>query len=982
MLLPWFNKYVSTDFHELNIDWLCTAYKDFIEQLRAFDDRLTGIETNVDTRLTAMEGRIDDQDQTIADFKTEVNTRFQELADSIAQQFTDLENEFNGKFDDLEQSINDQFTQLSSDIDERITQFENDITGRLDDFEEAIDARMDTAEDNIIALQDTDKQIRSSMLTQGLLNLYPQEEKTYYPDHSADIVVNMVGGKISAEGTPSEDLTVTLAGGPNEIPYGWNTSYDTLFNYRFMRAGIVASPTLTVDVILYVGGVESRRSTFTGGGAITIMEAEMATLSGIEIKATAAAGVTYNANYIPYIIPMAIGSNISNLQPTTFPELIGRVGSTLVKINANNVDADKMQGRNMWMVNMTEDTFDNVDGVSIGVGYSGISLSGTASADIDYDTSIKLTPDTTKIYHILFHTDSGSTAVKFKLHNSDDSFVKIFDPATLYEEQFTSGERLTLALLIPAGTYNYQDDIYYPSCSTISSNLELMENVTDLQDRVGDIEDELMGETTYGPADLLTFADPVGDVPLKEVVAHIKPVQDLHGYEYPWGPGENKNMIEVTDGSYAAGDSLWSGSLTLAAGTYTLSGSNTTSQVAVLGIGSGTMPYTFTLTEATTITGIQAVQAGTFNNVQLEEGSSATSFVPYSNICPISGTDDINVYKAGKNLISMSDLNKGSVTVTDGVATGTSNQFKAAFDAPSGLIPGFPFKRNTAYTFSAMVKYEPSASSNYGLNIRALYTDGTYDNMKRIPLNTPDYTLMAGASNPNKTLKAIYCAYNSGASSQLWMKEVQIEEGYLVTNYEEFTGDDWNVQLNTDLYNGKVNLTTGEVEETYGYIASYAGETLPGAWISSIDKYEPGTTPRTGAEVAYELTAPTSDLVTPIEIKTYLYNTMWLDYGQLEVTTQSFIESLVEKFTERFIITYDSGAGTVDKTYNEIFEAYVEGRRLCFYDGITVTELNQYDEQNGAFHWEYNEFTASGIDFYEMIIDINGVTVNSKSVTI
>lgn len=914
MLLPWFNKYVSTDFHELNIDWLCTAYKDFIEQLQAFDNRLTGIETNVDTRLTTMEGRIDDQDQTIADFKEEVNTRFRELADSIAQQFTDLETEFNGKFDDLEQSINDQFTQLSGDIDERITQFENDITGRLDDFEEAIDARMDTAEDNIIALQDTDKQIRSSMLTQGLLNLYPQEEKTYFPDHSAEIVVNMVGGKISAEGTPSEDLTVTLAGGPNEIPYGWNTSYDTLFNYRFMRAGVVASPTLTVDVILYVGGVESRRSTFTGGGAITIMESEMATLSGIEIKATAAAGITYNANYIPYIIPMAIGSNISNMQPTTFPELIGRVGSALTKINANNVDADKMQGRNMWMVNMVSNTSDGVDGLTITVGYDGVVLHGTAAADIDYDTIIKLTPDTSKIYHIIFHTDIGSTAVKFKLHNADNTFVKIYDPAMLYEEQFASADQLTLALLIPTGTYNYQDDIYYPSCSTISSNLELMDDVEDLQDRVEDIEDEFMGETTYGPDDEVTFTDPVGDVPLKEIISEVN-YNQTNDYDKVWSPGRGKNYIDVTDGSYSAGDTLWSGSLTLAAGTYTLSGSNTTSDVAVLGVGSGTMPYTFTLAADTTITGIQAVQAGTFNNVMLEDGSSATTFEPYSNVCNITGNDEITLTINGvDHTISLPDTYYGADA---NITAGTGTIRWAFVEVPYATL------KNYAQSYMAF-------DTNY-IGLRSFFYD---------LIGTCPYT------NRSKSWGGYF-----GISNVFNVKDI---------NNRAFYNSQYWTRLNQPTR--KIN----NYSEWQDYIDELEAANIP---IQFVFEFTDGT--------------PTTFSFTPSDYRTVNgTNTISSDTGKVTITTQSFVESLIEKFTERFIITYNSGAGTVDKTYNEIYEAYIEGRRLCFYDGILITELNQFDETNGVFHWEYNEFTATGIDFYEMLIDINGVTVSSKSVTI
>ena len=49
---------------------------------------------------------------------------------------------------------------------------------------------------------------------------------------------------------------------------------------------------------------------------------------------------------------------------------------------------------------------------------------------------------------------------------------------------------------------------------------------------------------------------------------------------------------------------------------------------------------------------------------------------------------------------------------------------------------------------------------------------------------------------------------------------------------------------------------TGVGSKTWGYIASYNGESLPGEWISDRDVYSAGTTPTTGAQVAYKLATP------------------------------------------------------------------------------------------------------------------------------
>lgn len=68
------------------------------------------------------------------------------------------------------------------------------------------------------------------------------------------------------------------------------------------------------------------------------------------------------------------------------------------------------------------------------------------------------------------------------------------------------------------------------------------------------------------------------------------------------------------------------------------------------------------------------------------------------------------------------------------------------------------------------------------------------------------------------------------------------------------------------VYGGTVDIVTGELTVTWGYIASYNGETLPGEWMSSKDVYASGTTPSTGAEVAYELATPQTYNLTPEQV--------------------------------------------------------------------------------------------------------------------
>lgn len=81
------------------------------------------------------------------------------------------------------------------------------------------------------------------------------------------------------------------------------------------------------------------------------------------------------------------------------------------------------------------------------------------------------------------------------------------------------------------------------------------------------------------------------------------------------------------------------------------------------------------------------------------------------------------------------------------------------------------------------------------------------------------------------------------------------------------------------VYGGTLNVLTGALTVTHGYIASYNGETLPGAWISSMDVYAEGTSPTVGAQVVYALASPQSYQLTPVSVETLYGSNLIAAFG-------------------------------------------------------------------------------------------------------
>lgn len=150
--------------------------------------------------------------------------------------------------------------------------------------------------------------------------------------------------------------------------------------------------------------------------------------------------------------------------------------------------------------------------------------------------------------------------------------------------------------------------------------------------------------------------------PIVSGVVTFEPVQDLHGYDKPWAGGAGKNLFDYehvtiddypnTSGTVQKGCELsveigytYSVKVNADENIYLFSKSSDT----VTLIGDIATARTFTAADNTIyyLRNATNISADNFRAklqyVQLEKGSTATPYAPYSNICPIEGYTDCEV---------------------------------------------------------------------------------------------------------------------------------------------------------------------------------------------------------------------------------------------------------------------------------------------------------------------------------------------------
>ena len=338
-----------------------------------------------------------------------------------------------------------------------------------------------------------------------------------------------------------------------------------------------------------------------------------------------------------------------------------------------------------------------------------------------------------------------------------------------------------------------------------------------------EIEDHLY--TSVGPDDIITVDDAI-EAPMKSLTVEMLPSQDLHGYANPWPGGGGKNKIDFTvrdQGGLTTvkqdGKAVISGtadstaypvdlvSTDFPAGTYVWSVSGLKTGMAAQYTKNGswagyiTQGATFTLTETSTIGGYVNVSSGAETNttvsIMLESGSTASSFEPYSNYCPIVGHTGASAVRTGKNLWGgekMANDMVAAVGNSAGCTKGSDSDGNYVTMTASSYVSAkrllvANFKQNTRYTYIFKAKKN---NTNSAMNMQFLYTDGSTDYIRLVPdasVVTQDTIYIGVAKSASgKTLSAIIGLWASGTAYIYYESTGLFEGEQTVDEYVPYTG--------------------------------------------------------------------------------------------------------------------------------------------------------------------------------------------------
>lgn len=241
------------------------------------------------------------------------------------------------------------------------------------------------------------------------------------------------------------------------------------------------------------------------------------------------------------------------------------------------------------------------------------------------------------------------------------------------------------------------------------------------------------------------------------------------------------------------------------------------------------------------------------------------------NVRPISGYTAVKVDVAGKNLVRTENVATSNISVTKNIngsvtATGYSNG--------TTRLPRFGFASLKAGTY-ILSGISGGSNNTYGLRITDTnnqYILDLYDGEQEFTLLEDTLIYLLGRFSANQT-----AAFNVTFYPMIRLATESAE-------YEPYKGNTYTTPLGQTVYGGQLNVLTGLLTITNGYIASYNGETLPSTWISDRDEYAPNTSPTTGAQVVYPLATPQTVQLTPQEVNSLLgQNNISADTGDIDI---------------------------------------------------------------------------------------------------
>ena len=455
--------------------------------------------------------------------------------------------------------------------------------------------------------------------------------------------------------------------------------------------------------------------------------------------------------------------------------------------------------------------------------------------------------------------------------------------------------------------------------------------------------------TDTASGSIASFSDGADDLPLKSLVVDINPIQDLNGQDAPYPAGSTANQLDliaatcarctlvdvytgsvrvnITNAYFAAivfeanvmPTAMMERILNGEPITFELDNNNGYSiSIVVYGTRSNGSSYqeingynNFVTIKPTLFTAVTSIEfrfrrTGTqytdttkvMTGLRVSYGDTATTFQPYSNICPISGWTQVGVEQRGVNVWN-EEWEVGGIRPQDGTLI---NEQRIR---PKNLIPCVP---NTTYYI-----LDPTNNDN----IRVFYyaKDGSY-------IGCTSFIIGAQTTPNNARFMRFIVATTYGTT---YNHDISINNPSTDHYYHPYTGRSITINLGQTVYGGKLDVLSGELT-VYPYYASYNGETLTGEWISDRDVYAVGTTPTIGAQVVNIGAQGTEYQLEPHEVASLLgINNIFADTGdtacEYRADTKLYIEKLTQPEEDDMIADANITSGQYFMVGNSLYKA-------------------------------------------------------------
>ena len=497
---------------------------------------------------------------------------------------------------------------------------------------------------------------------------------------------------------------------------------------------------------------------------------------------------------------------------------------------------------------------------------------------------------------------------------------------------------------------NGQTATLVPDYDQISDDIETLQKSVYITDTVS--------------GSVASFPDGANNIPVKSLMAQITPVQDLHGQSSPWPAGGSKNLIpdgkDASKGYLTGGYLNADGTTSAAAGWYVseyfeITGGEQytwSSNYALIGAASvcfydanktwlsgeaASAELPKTLTAPAGAVYCRASQ-GVSNSYlcQLEKGSTATTILPYSNICPITGWTGANVAVTGINIWdevwevgSINDLNGVNLDADNTIRTknyipvlpGTEyyirvpdyNARKFYYDANKQFISNldgtnktFTTPRNCYYmrfrTYAAYgATYKDDISINYPSTDHD-YHSGSGDTSVNISWQTEAGTVYGGTLDVTTgvlTVNKAVITFN-GSETESWSMSSG-SRFYLTNGISDYNIDATGFISNLYPYGGKKDsASVMYADDTFYTHANASGSDIfvRDTAYNSADAFKAALA-TTNLVVVGPLATPVTYQLTPTEVKTLLgQNNIWANTGDSTVEYCADTKLYIQKLTQ------------------------------------------------------------------------------------